>query len=92
MISVFQITIAIISSLALSGVVHALQPSNRVDNFHHMDQTGASHELHYLSDAKAIELMMHGIGCSIVRQSLPTLVVVCEQFASQGMEQSTAEI
>ena len=92
MISVFRITIAIISSLALSGVVHALQPSNRVDNFRLLDQTGASHELHYLSDAKAIELMVHGIGCPIVRQSLPALAAARKQFASQGVEQSSAEI
>ena len=92
MISIFRITIAIISSLALSGVVHALQPSNRVDNFRLLDQTDASHELHYLSDAKAIELMVHGIDCSIVRPSLPALAAARKQFASQGVEQSSAEI
>ena len=64
----------------------AVVPGDRIDNFRLLDQNGNSHELHYLSDAKAIVLMVHGIGCPIVRQSLPEFAAVRKQFAAQGVE------
>ena len=67
-------------------LAYAIQPGNRVDNFRLLDQSGTSHELHYLSDAKAIVMMVHGVGCPIVRQSLPELAAVRKQFAAQGVE------
>ena len=81
-----RIIFAIIFSVAIHNPVHALQSGDHVDNFCLLDKSGASHELHYLSDAKAIVLMIHGVGCPIVRQSLPELAAVRKQFAAQGVE------
>lgn len=72
--------------IGMQGVAYALQPGERVDNFRLLDQNGKSHELHYLSDAKAIVLTVHGVGCPVVRQSLPELSAVRSQFAAQGVE------
>ena len=41
----------------MTGSAFALTPGERVDNFRLLDQNGASHELYYLSDAKAVVLM-----------------------------------
>ncbi|MFN0039272.1 MAG: hypothetical protein ACKVP2_07165, partial [Burkholderiales bacterium] len=40
----------------------AVEPGQRVDNFRLLDHTGASHELYYLSDMKAVAIMVHGNG------------------------------
>ncbi len=78
--------ISIVCTLVLLSASYAFSAGDRVDNFRLLDQTGASHELHYLSDAKAIVLMVHGVGCPIVRQTLPELSAVRKQFAVQGVE------
>jgi peroxiredoxin len=64
----------------------ALSPGDRVDNFRLLDQHGASRELYYLSDAKAIVLMVHGNGCGIVRSTLPTLKEIHDTYRAQGVE------
>lgn len=51
----------------------ALSPGERVENFQLLDQNGESHELYYLSDMKAVVIMIHGNGCPIVRHALPIL-------------------
>jgi peroxiredoxin len=65
---------------------HALRPGDRVDNFMLLDQHGVSHELYYLSDAKAVVLMVHGCGCPIVRNALPGLKEVRDRYRAQGVE------
>jgi peroxiredoxin len=64
----------------------ALSPGDRVDNFRLLDQRGASHELYYSSDAKAVLLMTHGNGCSIVRNALPALREIRDRYRAQGVE------
>jgi peroxiredoxin len=64
----------------------ALAPGERVDNFRLLDHRGASHELYYLSDAKAVVLMVHGNGCAIVRNALPTLKELRDQYQARGVE------
>ena len=66
--------------------VHAVEPGDKVDNFALLDHRGAAHELHYLSDAQAIVLMVHGNGCPIVRNSLPALAAVRDRYAERGVE------
>ncbi len=68
-----------------STLAFALQPGDRVDNFRLLDHRGISHELRYLSDTKAIVLMVHGNGCPIVRQALPALDTLRRRFESQGV-------
>ena len=76
----------LLSGLGLAGSALALSPGDRVDNFRLLDQKGESHELYYLSDAKAVVLMVHGNGCPIVRQALPALQEVRDQYRARGVE------
>jgi peroxiredoxin/mono/diheme cytochrome c family protein len=72
--------------VVIHGSANAMQPGDRVDNFRLLDQAGTSHELYYHSDAKAVVLMVHGVGCPIVRQSLPALDALRKDFAKRGVE------
>ncbi len=74
-----------LSLLLLSWSAHALEPGSRVDNFRLLDHRGISHELHYLSDQKAIVLMVHGNGCPVGRQALPALKTVRDRFESRDV-------
>jgi mono/diheme cytochrome c family protein/peroxiredoxin len=72
--------------LLVPAAAFGVSPGDRVDNFRLLDHTGASHELYYLSDAKAVVLMVHGNGCGIVRQGVPALKEVRERYRGQGVE------
>ncbi len=72
--------------MTLAGHAWAVAPGEVVDNFRLLDQNGKSHELYYSSDMKAIVLMVHGNGCPIVRQALPALREIREQYQAQGVE------
>lgn len=72
--------------LALSSTAWALKVNDRVDNFELLDQTGASHELYYLSDAKAVVIMTHGNGCSAVRDVMPQFKAVRAAYEEKGVE------
>ena len=74
-------------SAALLGIALpalAIGPGDRVDNFRLLDHAGASHELYYLSDAKAIVVMVHGNGCPIVRTTVPRLKQVRDRYRDRG--------
>jgi peroxiredoxin len=76
----------VLSFVLGTGPALALSPGERVDNFRLLDQNGESHELYYLSDAKAVVLMVYGNGCPIVRQALPMLKEVRDHYRAQGVE------
>ena len=76
----------LVLSVASTGPVLALSPGDRVDNFRLLDHRGESHELYYLSDAKAVVLMVQGNGCPIVRNALPGLKELREQYRRRGVE------
>src|SRR5258706_3573201 len=69
-----------------SGPSQALEPGERVDNFRLLDQAGASHELYYLSDARAVVFMTYGNGCGIVQKSLPRLREIRDEYSARGVE------
>jgi mono/diheme cytochrome c family protein len=71
---------------ALAGSALAVRPGERVDNFALLDHRGAFHELYYLSDAKAVVLMVHGNGCPIVRKALPELKAIRDAYRARGVE------
>lgn len=75
-----------IPALWLAAQAWAIAPGEVVDNFRLLDQNGKSHELYYSSDMKAVVLMVHGNGCPIVRQALPALREIREQYQAQGVE------
>src|SRR5688572_22849370 len=79
--------LGIASALALtSSQALALSPGERVDNFRLLDHTGASRELYYLSDMKAVVLMAQGNGCEAVRKSVPELQALRDKYRAQGVE------
>ena len=74
------------TAFLFSGLSQALEPGERVDNFRLLDQAGASHELYYLSDARAVVLMIYGNGCGIVQKSLPRLRQIRDEYRAKGVE------
>jgi peroxiredoxin len=64
----------------------ALDVGARVDNFKLLDHDGRAHELHYLSDMKAVVLMVHGNGCAAVRDSLPGFRATRDAWRQRGVE------
>jgi len=75
-----------LAGLGVMGGALALEPGQRVDNFRLLDHRGVSHELYYLSDAKVVVLMVHGDGCPIVRNALPTLRALRDRYRDRGVE------
>jgi peroxiredoxin/mono/diheme cytochrome c family protein len=78
-------TIAILAVCAASPAL-ALDPGDTIDNFRLLDHTGASRELYYLSDMKAVVLMAQANGCETVRRSVPELRALRDKYRSQGVE------
>jgi peroxiredoxin len=74
--------------LALSASAHAItaKPGDRVDNFRLLDHQGASHELYYLSDMKAVVLMVQENGCKPATQAMAQLDQVRELYRTRGVE------
>jgi len=64
----------------------ALNPGDKVDNFRLVDAVGKSHELYYLSDMKAVAIMVQGNGCPIVRQAAPAYQDLAAEYKSKGVE------
>lgn len=78
-------TVAALALCATSPAL-ALNPGDTIDNFRLLDHTGASRELYYLSDMKAVVLMAQANGCEVVRKSLPELQALREKYRTQGVE------
>ncbi|XOV89178.1 MAG: redoxin family protein [Pseudomonadota bacterium] len=57
----------------------------KVDDFQLLDETGKAHRLYYYSDAPAIVIMTQGNGCPIVRNAMPFLREVRDQYADKGV-------
>ena len=76
----------LLAALVLAAPALAVAPGEPVKNFQLLDQMGKPHELYGLKDSKAVVLMIQGNGCPIVRQALPALQAIREQYASRGVE------
>ena len=77
---------ALASMACIASPALALNPGDTVDNFRLLDHTGASRELYYLSDMKAVVVMAQGNGCEVVRKSVPELRALREKYRTQGVE------
>ena len=64
----------------------ALGVGDRVDNFKLLDHDGNSHELHYLSDMKAVVLMSHTLGCDALIDDLAQFEALAAEYADQDVE------
>jgi len=63
-----------------------INPGDRVDNFRLLDQQGRSHELYYLSDMKAIVLLVQENDCKRAAEAAAQLNLMREQYRARGVE------
>jgi len=78
--------IALTLALTLALPALALSPDQNVENFELLDHTGTSHELYYLSDAKAVVFMVQGNNCPAVEQSLAEFKALRDAYSEKGVE------
>jgi AhpC/TSA family len=71
--------------LCLSAPALAIDPGDTVDNFRLTDHRGASHELYYLSDMKAVVLLAQGNGCALSRQAATQLESLRTKYEPRGV-------
>lgn len=64
----------------------AVTPGTKVPDFKLADQRGEQHRLYDLAQKKAVVIMIQGNGCPIVRQALPALQQIRDQYRDQGVE------
>ena len=69
----------------LSLPAWALDPNDRVENFELLDHNGSSHELYYLSDAKAVVLMSVQNGCPALKQAIPEFQALKSLYGDKGV-------
>lgn len=77
--------------LSLAGCVAVLDATangigERLDNFKLLDHRGHSHELHYLSDRKAVVLMSHTLGCEAAAADSARFERLAAQYADRDVE------
>lgn len=79
--------IAFVATLAHAGVKEGLADSNesKVENFRLIDHTGRSIELYRSAEAPAVVLYTHGVGCPVVRRSIPELNRLREKYGAEGV-------
>jgi hypothetical protein len=61
-------------------------PAEQAGNFTLLDQFGASHELHSLTDRSAVVIMVQGNGCPIVRNAWPAFRDIRDKYQDRGIE------
>jgi peroxiredoxin len=64
----------------------AIETPEKATNFVLSDQTGKSHELYKMTDAKAVVMTMQGVGCPIVQKMTPDLKTVQAAYESKGVK------
>jgi mono/diheme cytochrome c family protein len=77
----------IAASIALGATAHAVTRNvgDPVDNFRLLDHRGESHELYYLSDMKAVVLMVQDTHCGAAMKSVATFDALRDRYRSQGV-------
>ncbi len=74
------------ASMVSTGPMDDAIVGMQVDDFQLIDETGKAHRLSYYSDAPAIVIMTQGNGCPIVRNAMPFLREVRDQYADKGVQ------
>ncbi len=80
-----KLSLMLLLSLVASASF-ALAPGDKMENFKLLDQNGKMHELYYLSDMKAVVLLVQGNGCPIARNALHTYKDLRTKYQDQGVE------
>lgn len=71
--------------VVLVSAAFARAEGEKAANFRLNDHQDRSWELHTLADAPAVVLYIQGNGCPIVRQSMPALKRLSDEFAPRGV-------
>ncbi|NOX52545.1 MAG: redoxin domain-containing protein [Gammaproteobacteria bacterium] len=79
-------SILMLIGVSLATSSWAIQVNDRVENFRLFDHEGASHELYYFRNAKAIVFMVQGNGCPIVRNAMPRFKELRDEFADKNVQ------
>jgi peroxiredoxin len=64
----------------------ALKPGDRVDNFRLVDHSGASHQLYYFSDMKAVVLLTQANQCAASKAAIAQVKQLRDQYQAQGVQ------
>src|SRR5688572_23065571 len=86
MLSMRHIRCLTVATLALGAPLLAFGAPATLDNFRLTDQQGASHELYYLSDMKAVVLLAQGTGCAASDKAAATLEGLRAKYEPQGVK------
>jgi len=78
--------LSVLVAACLASSAWSLEVNERVENFRLLDHTGASHELYYYNDAKAVVFLVQGNSCPIVRNAMPRYKELRDEFAAQGVQ------
>lgn len=81
-----RLCLGLAATFCVAKYAAALNPNDTVDNFRLLDHKGASHELYYLSDMKAVVLMSHGSRCEASIAAASQLETLRDKYQSQGVE------
>lgn len=83
MLRILTVVVAIAATLVSAGI--AANAVHKVDDFTLLDHKGVAHRLSYYGAAPAVVLFVQGNGCPIVRNVLPDLKAVRDEFEAQGV-------
>lgn len=74
-----------VAALGLGAPLLAFSAPDTLDNFRLTDQQGASHELYYLSDMKAVVLLAQGTACEASQKAAAQLDALRGKYESRGV-------
>lgn len=72
--------------LATLMVFASVGAATTAENFRLLDQNRVTHELHWLSDAAAVVIMIQGNGCPIARNAWPTYREIRAEYEGRDVE------
>jgi hypothetical protein len=76
---------SLVAVIGLGAPLFAWSAPQTIDNFRLTDQQGASHELYYLSDMKAVVLLAQGNDCKWSSAAAATLEAMRAKYEPQGV-------
>lgn len=75
----------ILAVVALTVSFNAIAKNQAVGDFALLDHEGKFHQMSWYGDQKALVIFVQGNGCPIVRNGVPSLKAIRDQFEDQGV-------
>ena len=69
----------------IASLICSASELTKVGDFALLDHEGKSHQLSWYGDQKAVVIFIQGNGCPIVRNGVPALNAIRDEFESQGV-------